>query len=166
MPSRDCHVASLLAMTIRGVHRFNDSLFIPQVQQQERHAAPLQWRMRSAEYPRNLQLPMALNERRYRRNRCIPFIGSRYGTPVPSRDCHVASLLAMTNLEAGSILTAACTSCKCTAPLQWRVRSIPPIILSGPGGSSRAAVFYFWLYRSMARRRRVRERSSSSTQRT
>ena len=47
LPSRDCHVASLLAMTIRGVHRFNDSLFIPQVHHRERHAAPLQWRVRS-----------------------------------------------------------------------------------------------------------------------
>ena len=31
------------------------------------------------------------------------------------------------------------------APLQWRVRSIPPIIHGGPGGSSRAAV-YDWGY--------------------
>ena len=31
-----------------GVHRFNDSLSIPQVQCRERHAAPLQWHMRSA----------------------------------------------------------------------------------------------------------------------
>ena len=37
----------------------------------ERHAAPLQW--------------------------CTPFNDSRYGLQVPSRDCHVASLLAMTN---------------------------------------------------------------------
>ena len=42
LPSRDCHVASLLAMTIRGVHRFNDSLFIPQVHHRARLSAPLQ----------------------------------------------------------------------------------------------------------------------------
>ena len=47
VPSRDCHVASLLAMTIRGVHRFNDSLFIPQVHHRARLSAPLQWRVRS-----------------------------------------------------------------------------------------------------------------------
>jgi hypothetical protein len=34
-------------MTIRGVHRFNDSLFIPQVHHRARLSAPLQWRVRS-----------------------------------------------------------------------------------------------------------------------
>ena len=47
LPSRDCHVASLLAMTIRGVHRFNDSLFIPQVHHRARLSAPLQLFARS-----------------------------------------------------------------------------------------------------------------------
>ena len=87
---RDCHVASLLAMTRQGsavVHQrspavellptgrslsaatgpvggrchFNDSLCESFVQHREGHAPPLQWRV-----PRN---------------------GGRYGTAVPSRDC-------------------------------------------------------------------------------
>ena len=37
----------LLAMTIRGVHRFNDSLFIPQVHHRARLSAPLQLSARS-----------------------------------------------------------------------------------------------------------------------
>ena len=43
------------------------------------------------------------------------FIGSRYGLQVPSRDCHVASLLAMTNLGAGSILSIPGTNRQCSA---------------------------------------------------
>ena len=58
--------------------------------------------------PQYLQLPQALtarkghaasvrrqsrqrlrSERRYRRKRSVRFFGSRYGTAVPSRDCHV-----------------------------------------------------------------------------
>ena len=39
----------------------------------ERHAAPLQERVRSAELLQNLQLPMALSERRYRRNWLVRF---------------------------------------------------------------------------------------------
>ena len=42
----------------------------------------------------------ALTERRYRRNWGVRFFDSLYGTAVPSQDCHVASLLAMTNPEA------------------------------------------------------------------
>ena len=41
----------------------------------------------------------ALTERRYRRNWGVRFFDSLYGTAVPSRDCHVASLLAMTHQE-------------------------------------------------------------------
>ena len=100
VPSRDCHVASLLAMTRQGnarctsallplnipykavtdrrytpyfgVCRFHGRLYGSEVRSRERHAAPLQW--------------------------CTPFNDSRYELEVPSRDCHVASLLAMTNL--------------------------------------------------------------------
>ena len=63
----------LLAMTnLGGKHRFIARLFVSPVRRRERHAAPLQW--------------------------CTPFNDSRYELEVPSRDCHVASLLAMTNL--------------------------------------------------------------------
>ena len=61
--------APLPAPSGGGCH-FNDSLCESFVQHREGHAPPLQWRV-----PRN---------------------GGRYGTAVPSRDCHVASLLAMT----------------------------------------------------------------------
>jgi len=37
------------------------------------------------------------------------FNGGRYGSGVPSRDCHVASLLAMTSRGASTVLTAAGT---------------------------------------------------------
>ena len=37
----------------------------------------------------NLQLPKALTERRYRRNRLVRFIVALYELQVPSRDCHV-----------------------------------------------------------------------------
>ena len=55
-----------------GVCRFHGRLYGSEVRSRERHAAPLQW--------------------------CTPFNDSRYELEVPSRDCHVASLLAMTNL--------------------------------------------------------------------
>ncbi len=37
----------------------------------------------------NLQLPKALTERRYRRNRLVRFIVALYELQLPSRDCHV-----------------------------------------------------------------------------
>ena len=43
------------------------------------------------------------------------FNGGQYGSGVPSRDCHVASLLAMTNRGASTVLTAAGTDWKCAA---------------------------------------------------
>ena len=46
------------------------------------------------------------NPRRYRRNRSVRFHGSLYGLRVPSRDCHVASLLAMTR-QGGAQCTSA-----------------------------------------------------------
>ena len=71
---------SLSAATdpVGGGCHFNDSLCESFVQHREVHAPPLQWRV-----PRN---------------------GGRYGTAVPSRDCHVASLLAMARQEAFRIL--------------------------------------------------------------
>ena len=67
---------SLSAATgpVGGGCHFNGSLCESFVQHREGQAPPLQWRV-----PRN---------------------GGWYGTAVPSRDCHVASLLAMTNLGA------------------------------------------------------------------
>ena len=64
---------SLSAATgpVGGGCHFNGSLCESFVQCREGHAPPLQWRV-----PRN---------------------GGWYGTAVPSRDCHVASLLAMTH---------------------------------------------------------------------
>ena len=41
------------------------------------------------------------------------FNGGRYGSGVPSRDCHVASLLAMTSRGASTVLTAAGTDWGC-----------------------------------------------------
>ena len=40
----------------------------------------------------------AVTDRRYRRNWSVRFIDALYELQLPSRDCHVASLLAMTNL--------------------------------------------------------------------
>ena len=54
-----------------GVCRFHGRLYGSEVRSRERHAAPLQW--------------------------CTPFNDSRYELEVPSRDCHVALLLAMTH---------------------------------------------------------------------
>ena len=41
------------------------------------------------------------------------FNGGQYGSGVPSRDCHVASLLAMTSRGASTVLTAAGTDRGC-----------------------------------------------------
>ena len=77
----------LLAMTIRGGRcRFGDSPYESFVQRRERHAAPLQWLVRSAKCHQTYKP---------RRDR-FRFNGSRYESAVPSRDCRVASLLAMT----------------------------------------------------------------------
>ena len=76
----------------RNRFHFNDSLCVSTALRREGHAPPLQWRVRSTMVPGNLQLPMAVtprkgdaasvrrqsrqrlrSDRRYRRNRCIPF---------------------------------------------------------------------------------------------
>ena len=50
-----------------------------------------------------MPLCKAVTDRRYRRNWSVRFIDALYELQVPSRDCHVASLLAMTNLVACAI---------------------------------------------------------------
>ena len=48
-----------------------------------------------------MSLCKAVTDRRYRRNWSVRFIDALYELQVPSRDCHVASLLAMTRQAAG-----------------------------------------------------------------
>ena len=48
-----------------------------------------------------MPLCKAVTDRRYRRNWSVRFIDALYELQVPSRDCHVASLLAMTR-QAGA----------------------------------------------------------------
>ena len=89
-----------------------------------------------------LPVCMALAERRYRRNRCIPFyrqlvrIGSAFPRLHPKGTSSRFALraprprwgLAMTNLEAFAVLTIACTNRKRYAgsgcPLPYRVRAV------------------------------------------
>ena len=88
------------------VHCIEFAVLLP-LRGRERHAAPLQWRVRSAILPGNLQLPMAVttrkghaasvrrqsrqrlrSERRYRRNWFLRFFDALYELSLPSRDCH------------------------------------------------------------------------------
>ena len=74
---RDCHVASLLAMTNRRCVPF------------------LRWLVpNGSAFPR---LPRRFAPRNDKSGGQHCFNGGQYGSGVPSRDCHVASLLAMTN---------------------------------------------------------------------
>ena len=76
----------------RNRFHFNDSLCVSTALRRARLSPPLQWRVRSTMVPGNLQLPMAVttrkghaasvrrqsrqrlrSDRRYRRNRCMPF---------------------------------------------------------------------------------------------
>ena len=101
LPSRDCHVASLLAMTIRGA--FTVLTIVCQFRRCSAGSGmPLPYSgicgRRGATKPGAC---MAFPERRYTPYfGAYRFNGSQCGTAVPPRDCHVASLLAMTNLEA------------------------------------------------------------------
>ena len=76
-----------------------------------------------------LPVCMALAERRYRRNRCIPFYRQlvRIGSAFP-RLPRPHWGLAMTNLEAFAVLTIACTNRKRYAgsgmPLPYRVLAV------------------------------------------
>ena len=76
---RDCHVASLLAMTNRGASTVLT-------------AAGTDRGVPSRDCHVGLRPPR--NDKSGGQHR---FNGGRYGSGVPSRDCHVASLLAMTN---------------------------------------------------------------------
>ena len=106
---RDSHVASLLGMTRQGgpavgtVHCIEFAVLLP-LRGRERHAAPLQWRVRSAILPGNLQLPMALTERRYRRNWCMPFSRRpvRIVRTAPGGACPAPT-------EVHTVLSAACS---------------------------------------------------------
>ena len=119
----------------RDRFHFNDSLCVSTALRREGHAPPLQWRVRSTMVPGNLQLPMAVttrkghaasvrrqsrqrlrSDRRYRRNRFVRFIGSRYESAVPPpRLPRAQSALAMTIWGAFTILTIACTGGRCVA---------------------------------------------------
>ena len=100
----------------RNRFHFNDSLCVSTALRREGHAPPLQWRVRSTMVPGNLQLPMAVTDRRYRRNRFVRFIGSRYESAVPPpRLPRAQSALAMTIWGAFTILTIACTGGRCVA---------------------------------------------------
>ena len=82
VPSRDCHVASLLAMTRQGsaamgTVRHTESAVLLPLRGRAGHAPPLQGQC-------------GLN-------------GGRCESAMPSRDCHVASLLAMTR-QAGTVV--------------------------------------------------------------
>ena len=54
---------------------------------------------------------------------CMPFFDGSFRTAVPSRDCHVASLLAMTNRGASTVLTAAGTDRGCLPEIATSLRS-------------------------------------------
>ena len=55
----------------------------------------------------------ALTKRRYRRNRFARFIAALYELQVPSRDCHVALLLAMTR-QGGAVLHQCPSAVECS----------------------------------------------------
>ena len=119
VPSRDCHVASLLAMTNRRCVPFYDGSFRTAVPSRDCHVglrpprndksgvhAVLRWLVpNGSAFPR---LPRRFAPRNDKSGGQHRFNGGRYGSGVPSRDCHVASLLAMTNR-------------RCVPSLRWLV---------------------------------------------
>ena len=106
VPSRDCHVASLLAMTRQGgaamgtVRRTELAVLLP-LRGRAGHAPPLQ-------------------------GQC-GFNGGRYKSAVPSRDCHVASLLAMTRQGGAAMGTVRRTELAVLLPLRGRAGHAPPL---------------------------------------
>ena len=106
LPSRDCHVASLLAMTRQGsaamgtVRRTESAVLLP-LRGRAGHAPPLQ-------------------------GQC-GFNGGRYKSAVPSRDCHVASLLAMTRQGGAAMGTVRRTESAVLLPLRGRAGHAPPL---------------------------------------
>jgi len=134
-----------------GAHRFVEALYESQPLRREGHAPPLQGvcgrrstqkigaahgasrtppptrRVRSAGIPGNLQLPKALTERRYRRNRLVRFYRHlvRTGSAFPRLPRRFAPR--NDNSEVHTILTMACTSREYRAgrgmPLPYNSRS-------------------------------------------
>ena len=106
VPSRDCHVASLLAMTRQGsaamgtVRRTESAVLLP-LRGRAGHAPPLQGQC-------------GLN-------------GGRCESAVPSRDCHVASLLAMTRQGSAAMGTVRRTESAVLLPLRGRAGHAPPL---------------------------------------
>ena len=106
LPSRDCHVASLLAMTRQGgaamgtVRRTELAVLLP-LRGRAGHAPPLQ-------------------------GQC-GFNGGRYKSAMPSRDCHVASLLAMTRQGSAAMGTVRRTESAVLLPLRGRAWLSPPL---------------------------------------
>ena len=106
VPSRDCHVASLLAMTRQGsaamgtVRRTESAVLLP-LRGRAGHAPPLQGQ--------------------------YGFNGGRCESAVPSRDCHVASLLAMTRQGGAAMGTVRRTELALLLPLRGRAWLSPPL---------------------------------------
>ena len=103
---RDCHVASLLAMTRQGgaamgtVRRTESAVLLP-LRGRAGHAPPLQ-------------------------GQC-GFNGGWYKSAMPSRDCHVASLLAMTRQGSTAMGTVRRTESAVLLPLRGRAGHAPPL---------------------------------------
>ena len=130
------------------VHCIEFAVLLP-LRGRERHAAPLQWRVRSAILPGNLQLPMALatrkghaasvrrqsrqrlrSERRYRRNRLVRFYRHlvRTGSAFP----RLPRRFAPRNDKSGDILilTVTCTNRQqCAGRGTPRLRDFHSIII-------------------------------------
>ena len=102
---RDCHVASLLAMTNRGASTVLT-------------AAGTDRGVPSRDCHVGLRPPR--NDKSGGQH-C--FNGGRYRSGVPSQDCHVASLLAMTSRGASTVLTAAGTDRGCLPEIATSLRS-------------------------------------------
>ena len=91
---RDCHVASLLAMTHQVVRRCTSALLPLNGSVQGGHYPQGARRIRKAAKP-----PTAAQGAPLQSNLAARAVGDGlYGLQLPSRDCHVALLLAMTNL--------------------------------------------------------------------
>ena len=104
LPSRDCHVGLRPPRNDKSGshHRFSDSPCESFVQRRERHAAPLQWRVRSAECHKTCNcLRRSLTAATPHFSAVSVFNGSWYEATVPARDCHVG-LRPPCNDESGS----------------------------------------------------------------
>ena len=128
------------------VHCIEFAVLLP-LRGRERHAAPLQWRVRSAILPGNLQLPMALatrkghaasvrrqsrqrlrSERRYRRNWFLRFFDALYELSLPSRDCHVGRWPPRNDTSGGTALTTVHPiDLAVLLPLRGRAGHAPPL---------------------------------------